>query len=153
MPTIATKVHILLEKYKKVRDILIERNENNESLYLCNITWNIMQDEELYDDLTDRLLVYRSLEKIVPCSKNVRNIKHSYCYEASTSVANYYSFRYNLTPAIRWANRQIDDFTLILDIGDFEYFNLNKTFYNDKNDWIINGIGNAFDKESSIFGD
>ena len=72
----------LLEKYKKVRDILIERNENNESLYLCNITWNIMQDEELYDDLTDRLLVYRSLEKIVPCSKNVRNIKHSYCYWA-----------------------------------------------------------------------
>ena len=70
----------LLEKYKKVRDILIERNENNESLYLCNITWNIMQDEDLYDDLTDRLLVYRSLEKIVPCSKNVRNIKHSYCY-------------------------------------------------------------------------
>ena len=70
----------LLEKYKKVRDILIERNENNQSLYLCNITWNIMQDEELYDDLTDRLLVYRSLEKIVPCSKNVRNIKHSYCY-------------------------------------------------------------------------
>ncbi len=69
----------LLEKYKKVRGILIKRNENNESLYLCNITWNIMQDEELYDDLTDRLLVYRSLEKIVPCSKNVRNIKHSYC--------------------------------------------------------------------------
>ena len=51
----------LLEKYKKVRNILIERNENNESLYLCNITWNIMQDEELYDYLTDRLLVYRSL--------------------------------------------------------------------------------------------
>ena len=70
----------LLEKYKKVRDILIERNENNQSLYLCNITWNILQDEDLYDDLTDRLLIHRSLEKIFPCSKNVRNIKHSYCY-------------------------------------------------------------------------
>ena len=31
-----------------------------------------------------------------------------------------YSFSYNLEPANRWANKQIDDFTLILDLGNDE---------------------------------
>lgn len=67
-------------KYEQLRNILISRNANGESLYMCNIAYNIMKDEMLYDDLTDRLSKDRSLENMIPCNKNVRNIKHSYCY-------------------------------------------------------------------------
>jgi len=90
----------------------------------------------------------------VKFKKGITKISHSYNYDASSKF-NYedYYFLYNLTPAIRWANRQIDDFTLILKIGEFETFNINRTFYSDKNDWIINGVGNAFDKKADLFGD
>jgi hypothetical protein len=50
--------------------------------------------------------------------KNI--INHRYRYELSTAVDIVYSFSYNLEPANRWANKQIDDFTLILDLGNDE---------------------------------
>jgi len=90
----------------------------------------------------------------VKFKKGITKISHTYNYQSSSSFSyNYYNFLYNLTPANRWANRQIDDFTLILEIGDFETFNIDRTFYEDKNDWIINGVGNAFDKMSGVFSD
>src|SRR5690606_32643033 len=41
------------------------------------------------------------------------------------------------------ANRQIDDFTLIVEMEDFEVFSINHTFFKDPDEWIINGIGKA----------
>jgi hypothetical protein len=77
--------------------------------------------------------------------KGLNIIKHTYNYKLSSSVIEYYSFDYVLTAANRWGNKQIDDFTLILDMGEFESFNINKTFFKDKNDWLINGIGKCKD--------
>jgi hypothetical protein len=58
--------------------------------------------------------------------KNGLNIiRHDYDYEMSSSIGTSYSFDYKLTPANRWANGQIDDFTLVLDLGDYEGINLN----------------------------
>ena len=70
-------------------------------------------------------------------------IKHTYNYDLSGSVDNHYSFDYILTAANRWANKQIDDFTLIVDMGELETFNINKSFFTSPNDWIINGIGKS----------
>jgi hypothetical protein len=77
--------------------------------------------------------------------KGLNIIKHTYNYKLSSSVTEYYSFDYVLTAANRWGNKQIDDFTLVLDMGEFESFNVNKSFFKDKNDWLINGIGKCQD--------
>ncbi|WP_298146595.1 YARHG domain-containing protein [Flavobacterium sp.] len=74
--------------------------------------------------------------------KNGLNIiKHTYTVDLSNSVEYLYSFSYILTAAKRWANKQIDDFTLIIDMGAFEAFTLNKTFFDRADEWILNGIG------------
>lgn len=75
--------------------------------------------------------------------KNI--VKHTYVFDVSGSIDYNYHFDYVLTAANRWANKQIDDFTLIVDMGDFEEFNIPKTFFKQKNDWTINGIGKMKD--------
>ena len=78
--------------------------------------------------------------------KKGRNIiKHTYSYDVSGSIDYNYDFGYILTAANRWANKQIDDFTLILDMGEFEEFSINKTFFTASADWLINGIGKCRD--------
>jgi hypothetical protein len=73
--------------------------------------------------------------------KGLTIIKHTYSYDVSHSVDINYDFSYVLTAANRWANKQIDDFTLIIDVGDFESFYINKSFFKSASDWLINGIG------------
>jgi len=73
--------------------------------------------------------------------KGINIIKHTYNYDLSGSIDYNYDFEYVLTAANRWANKQIDDFTLIIDIGEFETFSINKSFFKNSTDWIVNGIG------------
>ena len=73
--------------------------------------------------------------------KGLNKIKHTYIYDVSGSVDYNYDFQYVLTAANRWGNKEIDDFTLNIDMGEFETFSINKSFFNDKSDWKINGIG------------
>jgi len=73
-------------------------------------------------------------------------IKHTYNYNVSSSVYSYFDIEYVLTAANRWANNQIDDFTLIVDTGEFESFDIRKTFFNSSTEWLINGIGKKTDK-------
>ncbi len=75
--------------------------------------------------------------------KGINIIKHTYCYNLSGSVDYNYDFEYILTTANRWANKQIDDFTLIIDAGELEEFSINKTFFKSGNEWLINGIGKS----------
>ena len=70
-------------------------------------------------------------------------IKHSYEYELSSSIAESYSFDYILTAANRWANKQIDDFTINIDMGAMQGFYIKKTFYHNVKEWNINGIGKS----------
>lgn len=70
-------------------------------------------------------------------------VKHSYSYDVSGGIAYNYDFEYVLTAANRWANNQIDDFTLIIDNGEFETFGINNTFFENSSDWLINGIGKS----------
>ena len=42
-------------------------------------------------------------------------------------------------PSNRWANKQIDDFTINIDMGAMQGFYINKTFYHNVKEWNING--------------
>ena len=44
----------------------------------------------------------------------LNKIRHTYKYRQSTSIGCCFEIDYKLTPAIRWANGQIDDFTLVI---------------------------------------
>lgn len=81
--------------------------------------------------------------------KGLNIIKHTYNYKVSSSIDNNYDFEYVLTAAKRWGNRQIDDFTLIIDNGEFEDFNIDKTFFKNASEWLINGIGKTVDIQAS----
>ncbi len=49
-------------------------------------------------------------------------IEHTYTYDVSSGVDLEYSFDYILTAANRWGNKQINDFTLNLDMDEFQTF-------------------------------
>ncbi|WP_282080932.1 YARHG domain-containing protein [Aquimarina algiphila] len=75
-------------------------------------------------------------------------IRHKYIFKLSGSVMDKYSFDYILTAANRWSNKQIDDFTLIVDMGNEASFSINKSFYSGNEDWEITGKGlKSFNKE------
>lgn len=42
----------------------------------------------------------------------LNEVHHTYRYQMGSSVVNRYDLEYKLSPALRWANHQIDDFTL-----------------------------------------
>jgi hypothetical protein len=77
--------------------------------------------------------------------KGINIIKHTYNYDVSGSIDFEYDFEYVLTTAKRWANKQIDDFTLIIDCGPFESFAIAKGFFKNANEWLIHGIGKMHD--------
>lgn len=81
--------------------------------------------------------------------KGLNIVKHTYSYDLSGSIDLNYFFEYVLTAANRWGNKQIDDFTLILDMGEYETFIIDKSFFDDVTEWTINGIG----KTEEIIGD
>src|SRR5450755_3593936 len=61
--------------------------------------------------------------------KGMNIIHHTYVVDLSSSIEELYSFKYVLTAAGRWANRQIDDFTLNIDMGDFQDLSIDNTFF------------------------
>lgn len=84
--------------------------------------------------------------------KGLNIIKHTYKYDLSGGICFNYKFDYVLTAANRWANNQIDDFTLIIDCGEFESFDIQNTFFNDFSEWDIAGIGKGkSDSNSTTF--
>lgn len=69
-------------------------------------------------------------------------IQHTYDFDLSDAFngrVNY--FPYVLTAANRWANHQIDDFTLLVDMGDRISFYIQPTFWKDGDEWEILGKG------------
>ena len=77
--------------------------------------------------------------------KGLNTIVHTYNFKLSSSVMEMYSFGYILTAANRWANNGIDDFTLIIDLGDFQYYEILRSFFTQNSDWMLDGkvIGNG----------
>ena len=76
-----------------------------------------------------------------PFKKGKNVIEHCYKFDLSSGVVDRYFFEYVLTAAKRWANKQIDDFTLEVDMGDFEEFYIIKSFFDKATDWQLDGKG------------
>ena len=70
-------------------------------------------------------------------------VQHTYNFDISMSVGEEYRFDYVLTAANRWANHQIDDFTLNIDMGELQSFVVDSSFYDNVNEWTFKGIGRA----------
>lgn len=66
-------------------------------------------------------------------------IIHTYQYKISGSIEMDFEFDYILTAANRWANKQIDDFTLKLDLGDYTDYYVSKSFFSSSENWT-NGM-------------
>lgn len=135
-----------------IRDFTVQVNEQlltyqvayaSDSSYAANgkiISKDLKEFEKELSENPDRFFVYYFSAKF---KKGTNIIKHTYNYNISSSVDFFYDFGYVLTAANRWANKRIDDFTLIVDMGEFENFLINKSFFSSAKEWIVNGIGKS----------
>jgi len=72
----------------------------------------------------------------------INKIHHTYSYTMSESVGLMYEISYKLSPAARWANRQIDDFTLIVRADNTaKHFSIQKNGLKGASAQIIEGKG------------
>ena len=76
-------------------------------------------------------------------------LQHTYEFDMSYQQSRHYMygsyyeyfFPYILTAANRWANHQIDDFTLIINLGDRTSFHIQPTFFESAGEWTYQGAG------------
>lgn len=75
--------------------------------------------------------------------EGLNRIRHRYHFRGGSSVEVYYDFPYRLTTGNMWANEEIGDFTLEIDMGDRELFSVPWAFgYNDSPaEWTLTGAG------------
>lgn len=114
-----------------------------DSLYVENgriksLTLQKAQESIYNENCVEFFYVYHFDAEFKP---GVNIVEHTYEYQLSGSVDSYYDFNYVLTAANRWSNKQIDDFTLIIDMGEFETVDIEKTFFTSNSDWSIVGKG------------
>ena len=79
------------------------------------------EDEEEYFDWYGYLFYY-VYHFNAHFNEGLNIIQHTYAFDGSALVGMDYIFDYILTAANRWANNGIDDFTLIVDMGERETF-------------------------------
>lgn len=69
-------------------------------------------------------------------------IQHTYDFDMSDERNGFTKvFYYILTAANRWANNQIDDFTLYVNMGDHTSFHISPSFFKSADEWEIQGTG------------
>ena len=73
--------------------------------------------------------------------KGLNIVEHTYTFDESMYVGVDYTLDYVLTAANRWANHQIDDFTMNINMGERTSFDIQASFFKGEGDWTINGIG------------
>ncbi len=117
-----------------VNDSIYYRNGKFKSL----TSGQIRQSLDENGDYVDFMYVYHFKADF---KKGLNIIKHTYTCELSTLVYNEYTFNYILSAAGRWGNKQIDDFTLNINLGKEQLIDIQKTFFDNTNEWIISGTG------------
>lgn len=112
-----------------VSDSLYYRNGKFKSKTLAQA---LKESDE--NDMVDFFYVYhfKALFK-----QGINIIKHTYTVDLSSSVWENYGLDYILTAAGRWANRQIDDFTLQINMGEFQDVSIQNTFFSKAAEWQI----------------
>ncbi|WNJ19041.1 YARHG domain-containing protein [Pontibacter sp. G13] len=92
----------------------------------------LIEQELAETDYPDYFYVYHFYANF---QSGENRVHHEYEFRLSNSIDLVYNFNYILTAANRWANKQIDDFTLIVDMGDFTSFNIAETFFQGPSNW------------------
>jgi len=82
----------------------------------------------------------------------VNILQHTYVVDLSSSITETYSLQYVLTAAKRWGNRQIDDFTLQIDMGDYQDLSISETFFKHASEWTMTGPGKQIERDAE-YGD
>jgi YARHG domain len=124
----------------------------NDSLYYKNGKYKSMKPDEILKELDESemdigffyVYHFRALFK-----KGLNIIRHKYVVDLSNSVEENYSFDYVLTAAGRWANKQIDDFTLQIDMGEFQDLTIQNTFFKNTVDWKFSARGKQIERIKS----
>lgn len=87
-------------------------------------------------------------------------VRHRYRYEMNVNVCTHYLFDYKLSPALRWANHQIDDFTLRIETEDVPlHFMMKDSLFEKSVSPVIDGTGkwrirtiiNEMDRKMSVY--
>ena len=91
-----------------------------------------------------------------PFRSGENRVHHTYRYRMSYGVSNAFMVPYWLTPAMRWANKRIDDFTLRISVPKTEkYFCLVDTLFAGAEFKVIEGTGkvrhNQFEWSPTVF--
>lgn len=74
-----------------------------------------IMDDALYNAELDSIVSYSYVYKFNAHFKKGKNIvHHTYNYNMGYGVSEVFNLDYKLSPATRWANHQIDDFTLVI---------------------------------------
>ena len=110
-----------------VHDSLYYRNGQYKAISLAKA-----KEESEDNDYVDFFYVYHFRAQF---KHGLNIIRHTYAIDLSSSVIEKYSLNYVLTAAKRWANRQIDDFTLQIDMGEFQDVSIDNTFFKTASEW------------------
>ncbi len=138
-------------KHPNIYEFVVIMNNNilkynvaivNDSIYYKDgrfmeksIAWKLNEDTS---GESDYKYVYHFKAKF---KQGLNIIKHSYILDMSNSVSELYRLTYILTAAKRWSNKQIDDFTLNIDMGNFQEFFIYDLYKTSCKDWLINSVG------------
>lgn len=93
-----------------IKDFTVEMNGEK-----LNVKNGVVHGKEF--DIKEEIKIdYTYVYSFQPTFKKGENIvHHTYTYDTSYGAGFAFELIYKLTPAIRWANKQIDDFTLIIE--------------------------------------
>jgi hypothetical protein len=126
----------------------------NDSLYYNNGEFKTLSQNQIKEDVEENgesasfRYVYHFDANF---KKGLNTIKHTYTCDFSTYVMANYEFSYILTAATRWGNKQIDDFTLIINMGDDQLLNIPPNFFDIASDWNIVGVGKGIDIQNPYY--
>ncbi len=106
--------------------------------YDVNVTHGV--NFEKYEDFAfDYSYVYSFKAKFRK-GKNI--VRHRYKYKVSKCLDNIFNVSYMLTPATRWANHQVDDFTLVIDARDtYKHFVIPDDVFSGGVFTVTDGVG------------
>ncbi|WP_165044149.1 YARHG domain-containing protein [Dysgonomonas sp. ZJ709] len=139
----------------EMNDVIFPYNVSivSDSLYNKNGTIKELTKSEIeehcYEGYSDFYYVYHFTANFKP---GLNSVKHTYTCDLSGGVDYKYSFDYILSAAMRWGNHQIDDFTLIIDMGEFQDFYINNAPFGKSSKWTLAGTGNMQKDVPNPFG-
>ncbi|MDU1891077.1 MAG: YARHG domain-containing protein [Dysgonomonas sp.] len=84
--------------------------------------------------------------------KGLNKVMHTYTFQLSKDIHHYYAFKYNMSSAMQWANKQIDDFTLAIDMGEYQDFFIPNVSFSSSVKPNLIGVGRIIDKTTIIIG-